>query len=179
MPVCCFWVQMQVLLCVFNEAVVYVGVCSLLSMAVSIWVDGTWFHRVKLPYLGHPRDTKRRYSLISHLEEWWCDEKQCWENDMGDEDYCADPRAKWRPTEGGWNPPEPIFWTRWPNEWVCPLEWYEVGPDGRRCAELPEVPEWVERSLSEIPPCFLFDCYGRRTREKLMKLTPAQRKNRL
>ena len=145
---------------------------------VSIWVDGEWYHRVKLPFLGHPRDTKRRYSLISHLEEWWDDKLNCWVNDLGDEDHCADLRAVWHPTDERYTIPDPLFWTRWPGEWVCPPSWFErvCTGEGTWRTEPPDIPEWLNKSLSEIPPCFLLDCFSGGRKKKLLAMTPEQRK---
>ena len=134
---------------------------------VSIFVDNQWFHRVEMPFIGHPTDTKQRYSLISKVVEWWDIEQSCWLNDLGDKDYCADPRARWiGQEEDEWGRPDPYFWTRLRWEWVCPECWGE---------DINEPPEWVQRCHDEIPPYFLFDALTRRERA----LTREQRKNRM
>ena len=150
----------------------------LVYIMVSIFVDGEWFHRVDLPYIGHPRDTKRRYSLISHLEEWWDSANCCWTDDFGSQDFCANRSAVWRETSDELGTPEPLFWTRWPRTWVCPESWWSKsqGPNGCVIRDAPETPEWVESCQSEVPFYFLWDMMSRKKRAAMTDLSSQDRK---
>ena len=144
----------------------------------SIFVDGEWFHDVDLPYIGHPRNTKRRYSLISHLEEQWDSTNRCWVDDFGRQDFCSKLSAVWRVTSDELGVPEPLFWTRWPHTWLCPSTWWITthGPKGQVIKEEPEVPDWVVRCQDEIPFEFLWDMQGPKRRAKLTGLSMDERK---
>ena len=142
---------------------------------MSIFVDGEWFHRVELPFVGHPRNTKERYSLISHLIETWDDDLLCWCDDWGGCDYCSDLRAMWQPTEDEWGGVDPLFWTRLMTRWSCPSSWRTRSyyAENLYTLEYPDPPEWVVRCEGEIPPSFRYELLGLKRRER--KASPEDR----